>query len=485
MKKINNNFETFKKYIESQTNSNSDYVFKKINFYNQDVHLLFCDSLTDKKNINQEILSFFEERKLHKLKLKEDIFDYINKNITSPKKSIIETYEDVFYYLANGFTLIFMEGYNQIISIETRIPLNSNIAPAQNETVIKGPKDAFTENYQINLGMIRKRIKSEKLWIKETVIGKYSKTKIGVLYVKGLASEELVKKVYKKIDQINVDTIEDSNDVIELITGYRKNVFPTHLYTERPDLTSYNLLEGKIVLLVENNQTVVILPITFYELFDSPEDRYQKVINASYTKFIRILAFLITILTPAIYIAMTTYNHEAIPSKLLVNLAIQREGVPLPAIAEILLMIVTFEILKETDTRIPSVIGSSLSIVGALVLGEASVTAGIVSPIMVIVVAITSISGFIVSNFDTINGIRFWRLLFIFGASLAGIIGIFVVGLMMLINLNSVTPLGVPFLAPLAPLSKKDVLNALLKSNKNRFFTRRKYMTKNMVKGRE
>jgi spore germination protein KA len=485
MKKIDNSINTIKKYIMSKTNNNPDIIFKSLTFMNNKINVIFCESLSSRDIINNFILEYFEEKNVEQNNVK-DMLTYLEENIPTHKATIVNNYDNLFYNLFSGFTIIAIEGYDKVLSIETKATLNSTIAAAQVESTIKGPKDAFTENYQINIGLVRKRIKTENLWLDELKIGKQSKTKVGIMYINGIASNKLVKEIEDKISKINIDAVMDSNYLIEAITENKNNVFPNFISTERPDLVAMKLLDGRIAVIVENTQFAVIVPTNFAELFQSPEDYYQKPINVNYTRIIRFLALFLTLLTPAIYIAITTYNHEAIPSKILINFAIQRDGVPFPTVLEALLMTLTFEILKETDTRVPSSIGSSLSIVGALVLGQAAVEAGIVSPIMVIVIAITSISGLIVSYLDTMNGIRWWRLIFLFSASIAGIIGIVIAGLMLLINITSIKSFGIPYLSPIAPFSRKNLGDTVLLNNRNRLFKRNSFTAaKNQTKGKE
>lgn len=472
-----------KKYIETKTNKNSDILFKDLSFLKYKLQLIFCESNSDKDKINNFILRYLVEKKNHDKKETKDILKYFESNIPFSHSVRVTDYDKLFFLINSGFVVICIDGINEAIAFEVKSSLNSDVAPAQSESVIKGPKDAFTENYQTNLGMIKKRIKTEDLWIHEFEVGSLSKTKVGVLYINGIVREELVNAVISKINDIDIESTMDSNYIANFIEGNNNKVFPTSLSTERPDIVTTGLYDGKVVIMVENSQLLLVLPTLFFDFFQSTEDLYQKPMNSNYTRIIRLMAFIITILTPALYIAVTTYNQEAIPTKLLINLAMQREGVPLPPFLEALLMMVIFEVLKETDIRVPSVIGSSLSIVGAIVLGEAAVTAGLVSPMMVIVISITSISGFIVSSIDMVNSIRIWRLLFLIFASIAGIMGIMVSSLILIVNLTSTEILGIPYLLPLAPLSKKDIKGGILVSNKSRFFKRNTYLTKNVTRG--
>lgn len=457
--------------IKKTTGNSPDIIIKSILFNNKDVYVIFNENLTDRTTINEYILEFFEINKTT-IKKGSNIIETLKTKIPTHKTAIINQYEELFYNLFSGFTVILVNNEDQALAIETRAKLDSGILEAQAESVIKGPKDAFTENYQTNIGQIRRRLKTEKLWLYEQVLGTKSKTKIGIMYVEDIADKALVEQVCQKIANIKIDAILDSNYLIELISGNKRNVFPVYLSTERPDLVVSHLLNGKIALIQENTQYVVIIPVTFVEFFHSTEDLYQKTINVNYTRIVRFLAFLITLLTPGLYLAITTHNQEAIPVELFISFAAQRSGVPFPSIVEAIVMLLTFEILKETDIRSPNTLGSALSIVGALVLGEAAVQAGVVSPIMVIVIAITAISGLGVTYSEITYGIRWWRFMFIIAAALLGLIGVFMSSLLFIINLTSLKSFGIPYLSPIAPYNKINQSNGIFINNKYKFFLR-------------
>ncbi len=458
------------KSIKSKTNNSPDIIIKGINILDTNIYIVFNENLCDRMIINEYVLEFFELKK-HPTNEK-DVLKYIKEQIPTHKTNKIGKYDELFYNLFSGFTVIIVDGYEEALTIETRSKLDSGVLEAQAEVIIKGPKDAFTENYQTNIGLIRRRLKTENLWLHEQVLGTKSKTKVGVMYVQDIVDMALVKQVCSKIDNINIDAILDSNYLIELISGNKRNVFPIYLSTERPDLVVSQLLNGKIAIVQENTQYVVIIPVTFIEFFHSSEDFYQKTLNVNYTRLIRLFAFFITLFTPALYLAITTHNQEAIPTALFISFAAQRGGVPFPSIIEALLMLMTFEILKETDIRSPSTIGSALSIVGALVLGQAAAQAGVVSPIMVIVIAITAISGLGVSYSEITYGIRWWRILFIIASSVLGLIGVFMASLILVINLASIKSFGIPYLSPIAPYNKNNQANGIFLNNKYKFFQR-------------
>ena len=467
--------------IKEQTNNSPDIIIKTITFFNHYVHIIFNESLSNSTTINEYILEFFEKERKIKSK-QEDIIKYLIRKLPTRKTTKIDNYDELFYNLLSGFTIVLVEGFEEALSIETKQQLDSGIAEATAESIIKGPKDAFSENYQTNIGLIRKRIKTESLWLEELIIGTKSKTKIGIMYVNDVVDKNLVDYLKKKISDINIDSIPDSNYIIELISENQRNVFPNYLSTERPDLVAKHLLDGRVAIIVENTQYAVIVPITFFEFFHSTEDFYQKVINVNYYRIIRFIALTITLLVPSLYIAVTTHNHETIPDALLINLASQRQGVPFPAIIEIFLMLITFEILKESDLRTPQKLGSSLAIVGALVLGDAAVQAGIVSPIMVIVVAITAISGLIISTIEFTNGVKWWRFLFIVLAAFEGLIGLLIVSVFFIINVSSIKSFGIPYLEPYAPFDIKNQNNGIFVTNKAKFFNRNTNTAKKNIK---
>lgn len=479
MEKLSKNSQEIIKNIKQKTGDSSDIIIKTISVFDTEINIVFSEPMCDRVTINEFILEFFEKfRKDEKVK---DLVKYIKSKLPAHKITKINNYSDLYYNLLSGFTIILIDGIDECLSIETKAKLNSGILPAQAEMVIKGPKDAFTEDYQTNLGLVMKRLKDCQLRVKEHVLGRRSQTKVSVLYIDDIVNQELVKSVQDKISRIDIDAIADSNYIAELISDNKKNVFTDYLSTERPDVVTNHLLNGKIAIIVENTQYAVIIPILFIEFFHSSEDYYHKVFNVNYTRFIRLIAFIITLIVPAVYIAITTHNHEAIPAKLLISFSAQRSGVPFPSIVEALLMLITFEILKESDLRIPKALGSALSIVGAIVLGQAAVEAGIVSQIMVIVIAITAISGLIVSSSELVYGIRWWRIIFILASATLGIIGVFLAGSLLIINLSSIKSFGILYLSPLAPLNFENQNNGIFITNKRKFKKRDTITAKNNI----
>lgn len=469
METISKNLKNNINFIKDKTGNSPDIIIKELSLFNTKISVIFNETLSDKEFIDKIVLVYFNKELRNNIKKKINILNYIETTIPTHKTVKIKNYSELFYNLLCGFTIIIIEGEKEALSLETRAQLDSGILEAQNEQVIKGPKDAFTENYQTNIGLVRRRIKSEDLWLEEMVLGTKTKTKVGIFYIQNIANKKLVDNIIKKIEKIEIDSILDSNYIIETISENKRNFFSNYISSERPDVISMYLLEGRIAIVVENTQYVVVIPAFFIDFFHTTEDFYRKIYNVNFVRVVRIIAFFIAILIPALYIAIATFNIEAIPNQMLMSFATQRDGVPLPTVLETLMMITVFEILRETDARIPSAIGSSLSIVGAIVLGQAAVMANIVSPVTIIVVSLTSISGMISFNMDMVGGIRWWKIIFLLFAAVFGLFGIVIAGLIFIIYVTSIKSFGIPYLTPIAPFYIDEQRNSLFLTNKRKF----------------
>ena len=361
--------------------------------------------------------------------------------------------------------------------METRAQLDRGITEATSEPILRGPKDSFTESHSKNLGLLRKRIKTENLWFEEMKIGRKTETRVTIAYINKIADKTKVKQIKERLKKIDIDGILDSGNLRDYLLE-KNSSFPQIQSTERPDFASEALLNGKIVILTENSPFVLILPTVFIDYLHISDDYNQKSVNISYTRVLRMLALIITLFTPAIYIAITTFDQNTIPDKLLISIAIQREGVPFPIFFEIILLTTIFEIIRESNIRSPSSMSAAMSIVGALVLGQAAVDAGIVSPITVIIVAITSICSLVFNDIDFMNGIRLWRFIFILFASILGLIGLLSITLIFIIKLASLENLNTSYLSPIAPLTIKDQKDAIIKVETKNLITRPSYISK-------
>lgn len=355
--------------------------------------------------------------------------------------------------------------------------INRSITPIQSELSLNGPRDSFIEDIHINYNLIKKRFNKGNIQFSSCFVGRRTKTKVFILSVPSITKPELVHNIQNQLKAIDIDGIFDSSSLKPFL--HANSLFPTIMMSERPDKCSMALLEGKIVILVDNSPYALILPSFFFDFFHTTDDYYQKAFYTTFIRLIRFLAFLTTLYLPAIYIAVTTRNYSLAPFSLLMILKAGRTFVPFPAYLEALFMILSFEILKESDIRMSSTSGSAVSILGGLILGDAAVAAGIVSPIMIIVIAISSIAGLIFTSIELGNALRSYKLLFLFLASLFGIVGVGYGTYILLVHLLSAKSFGYSYLL----WDKNEWKDSIIKIP-TKVFKRNSKLTSNEIRGR-
>lgn len=465
--------------LKEETNNSSYIVYREKYINNIKIDIIYNEVLTD-----QDKMSNFIYRSLDHIEKiyqeKELLYDVIKNNISNIKIKEINNYQDICKYLNNGFVILLIED-DYSLALEVKKNLTRSIEKPMTETTIRGAMDSFTENIETNIGLIKRRLKTNKLWNEDMELGKYTKNKISILTIKGLTDSKIKDNIINKLNSLEIDGVTDAGTLKHLIENETKTIFPTSITTERPDKVVSSLLRGKTVIIIDNCPFVLIMPIDINDFFLSQDDKDSNYINNSLTRILRYLAFFITILTPGIYIALTTFNQEMIPLELLTSFASQRSTVPFPAFFEALLMFVSFEILRESDYRIPNVSNSALSIVGALILGEAAVNAGIVSPIMIIIVAITAISALVIVEPELSNAIKWYRILFMLGGTTIGIFGIFIVFIIFTTNLCCINSYGKSFTMPFTPIDS-DIKNSIIKFPLLKRNKRNKYLTNNIIR---
>lgn len=453
-----NNIKEIEKRIKRETNNIDDIIYRKKTIGKTNILIIFNEPLTSADKISNFII-----RSLNNID-KNDVVHNIENNINNFKWKRITTYEEICFFLHRGFTIILIEDNNYALVLETKANLNRGISFPEGENTLRGAKDSFVEEFQINIGLIKKRIKTNSLRIDKLTIGKYTNTQFGVLSIDGKVDQNTLDVVNQKLKDINIDGVVNLGTIKNLLIDEERSVFPIIQTSERPDVVSQKLVEGQIVVVMDNTPYALIIPSVINDFFITMEDSYGNYKNVTFTRIIKYIALFISLMAPAIYVALVTYNMEIIPSNLLINIANQREGVPFPVPIEVFIMLMAFEILRESDLRSSKFSGSSLSIVGALILGESAVSAGIVSPITIIIIALTAISSILFTELDFINALRLYRLLFLVGATTMGLIGVLIVLLYFIINLLSLNSFGKPYLMPFVPTNFKNLKNSIFRA---------------------
>lgn len=394
----------------------------------------------------------------------------------------VTDFDELFLCLLSGDVILLLDGYSEGLIIGNRHWAERGVTESTTQTVIRGPREAFSENIRINTALLRRKIKDPQLWMESIIIGKRTKTNIAVMYIKGVANDKVVEEVRLRLDRINIDGILESGNIEELIQDAQKSTFPTVYNSERPDVVAAAILEGRIAIFIDGTPFVLTVPALFVQFFQSSEDYYQRADLTSLVRILRFFSFGISLLAPALFIAATTFHHEMIPTALLINLAAQREGVPFPAFIEALLMEITFEILREAGLRMPRAIGSAMSIVGAFVIGTAAVEAGMISAAMVIVVSITAIASFVSPTYDMAMSVRILRFAFMGLAASFGLFGVTVGLIALVLHLCSLRSFGVPYMSPIAPFNLSDQKDTFIRLPIWKMFSRPHLISQQNIK---
>ena len=408
--------------------------------------VIYVDGLTDSQTLQDFVIRPLQETDLSEQKERLSFVE--NHVLETVDWKDVETYEDALTDILSGNSLLLVEGCEKAISLSTKNFPTRGVGETTQEMVLRGPKDSFTESFRTNTALIRRRIRDPRLKMEHTKVGERSKTDIAICYVEDLVEPDLLARVKEKIGAISLDGIFDGGMVEQLMEKNPWTPFPQFQYTERPDKAASGLLEGRIVLVVDNSPGVLLLPVTYGMFFQSGDDYYTRSLAASFARVLRFAAAIFAVGFPGLYVAVAGFHTEMLPTAFLLSVAQARTGIVIPIVLEVLLVEFQFELLREAGIHIPGQLGGTIGIVGGLIVGQAAVDAGLVSTIVVIVVSFTAIASFVVPSEAFGAVFRLLKFLFILVAAVWGIYGYLLLFAALLFHLAQLESFGVPYMLP-------------------------------------
>ncbi len=417
------------------------------------VYMIYTDNIVNGSAIEESILTNIMNRCRIDGK-KEGMLKRLNEEVIAiGEMNEVKTFQEIFDAVLLGDTILLMDENDIALRASTKGFPSRGVSEAKTEVVVQGPKDAFTEIGATNIVLIRRRIRDTKLKVKRTKVGKRSKTDVAILYMEDIVRKEILQEVEYRINQIDIDVILDSGYIDQLLENRWLSPFPQLQMTERPDKAASALLEGRVVIVIDNTPFVVIAPATLNVFFQASEDYYDRWEIMSFIRLIRYCAGFLAVALPGLYIALTVFHPSMLPTNLALKIAETRQNIPFPAVGEILIMELAFELLREAGIRLPSPVSSTIGIVGGIIIGQAAVEAGIVSPSVVIVSALTGICTFVIPNIALVSGLRLTKYIVLIFSAFLGLYGFWLALILMLIHMASLKSFHIPFLYPFCSAS--------------------------------
>ncbi len=459
-------------YLKNLFKDNSDLVFREFKVEGKKCFVVYIDGLGDKQFVSKFIVdTLLDSNKEH-----VDINKSLEEVVTTSDMKKSNSMEKAVVSVLSGETVVFVDGCEEVYIISTKAWPNRGVSEPSGESVIRGSRDGFTESLRFNTALIRRRVRDTRLKVYGTIAGVRSKTDIAIMYIDDIVNKDILNEVKQKISSIDIDAILDSGYIEQLIEGEKWSIFPQVQATERPEVVASAIYEGKVCIVVDNSPFVLIVPSTFSNLFQTPDDYNLRWIYSSFSRIIRFMALIVSLVLPALYISVTSFHTSIIPTKLAYAIASSRQGIAFPPVFEAIIMEVFLAFLLEAIVRLPKAIGSTIGIVGGLIIGQAAVSAGLVSPVMIVVVALTIISGFMSPNYEITLSIRIFRILYIIMSSIIGFYGIILGTFIFLTYLLKIESFGVPYLSPVVNMRKRDFKDIFVKYPLYMFKDRPKYM---------
>jgi len=464
-----------KKRLIDKFNNTSDFVtYEFQNLSKIKMMICYIEGFIDRNILDRDIL----ESLILNLKNRKDIREFIMTSKINEVYAIDEVVNEILY----GKAVLLVEGEKIGYALELNKWDKRAVEQPQSESVVRGPKEGFIEDISVNKVLLRRKIRNNNLVFEDLRLGKQTQTTVSLAYIRGIVNEEVLKELKTRLDRIDTDAILESADIEELIEENPKSLIETVTNTEKPDIVAAKILEGRIAIFIDGTPHVLIVPRLFIEGIMSSEDYYIRSYFSSFLRILRTIALLITIYLPGAFVALQLYHQEMIPTVLLISAAGAREGVPLPVTVEVLLMIITLELTKESGLRLPKNVGSTVSIVGTLVLGQAAVQAGLVSALTVILISITALSEFIIPQL--VHGIVIYRLIVTLCGGFFGVFGVTCAFLIITMQIVSLESFGVPFAWPIAPINKTGLKDTFIRVHRKHLIYRPKAIAKRNVRRR-
>lgn len=436
----------------------------------QTVTLIYIKTLIDQERLNESIITPL------KLQSRFVIHDLISTSTVFAEIFELTSLEDAKDKIMQGYVILHHNKDLEWYAIQLDNPLSRGIQTSDTETVIFGAKDSLTEQIDHNITLLRRRLPITELKTEKFNVGYLTNTKVVLLYIEGLTNPSLVEYARKKIKSIDFDQFLDSSQIADLIEDHNNSIFPQFLQTDRPDSCAQALGEGKITILVNNTPFALLAPITFFHLFQSPEDYFLRWPISSFLRMTRYVSFIISILLIPIYVALTTHHYQMIPLQLLFVLLESRSKLTFTPFWEALIMLIALEIIKEASLRMPTKTSQTLGVIGGIIIGQAAVEAGFASKILIVMVGMSAIAFFLVPNYLLTKSNVLLQFVLLFLASMLGIFGIALGCIGILIHLNKLTSLKQPYLAPIAPLIWRDWIDLFIRGPLIRVDTRPTYL---------
>jgi hypothetical protein len=428
---------------------------------NKKAALVYIEGLSNTEEIDRSVLGPLMDAAAGEANNVSALFE---KKVTAPNAKEVKTFADCIEHISIGKPVLLIEQEDRGLALGLAQWEKRAVEEPVAETVLRGPRIGFIETLAVNTALLRRRIRSPRLKFLPMKVGRYTQTQVMIAYIEGVAEKTLIEEVINRLKRIDIDGVLESGNIEELIEDNPLSPFPQVLTTERPDVAAASLLEGRVTILVDGTPFAMIAPTTIYSLLQSPEDYYQRYMIGTAIRWLRYMFFMISLLLPSLYVAVITFHHEMVPSTLLISMARSREEIPFPALVEALIMEVTFEALREAGARLPKQIGAAVSIVGALVIGEAAVSAGVASSPMVMVVAITGIASFSVPRYSAGITLRMLRFPLILLAGTLGLLGVMLGLIAIVVHLCTLRSFGVPYLTPMAPIKGREIKDVLIRA---------------------